>query len=111
MAACPQCGSRSIRLVINPLTWLAHLITERRASRCPRCGWRGWKHKKEWLHIPAAGILRGGSGHTGKTRVTRPASAGRAGDEVFKTVVRDGVAPPDLEAIDERMAESRHHHP
>jgi hypothetical protein len=120
MAACPQCGSRSIRLVINPLTWCAHLITERRASKCPRCGWRGWKHKKEWLHIPAAGILHGGTGHTAsdgpapRGRVTaapdsapRPKTSGPTRDAQFETVVTDGVNPPNLDAIDQDLAESR----
>lgn len=121
MAACPQCGSRSIRLVINPLTWFAHLITESRASKCPRCGWRGWKHRKEWLHIPAAGILRGGTGHSGDEVARRrrkgapdaaPAQDVNAGrgpihDRVFETVVSDGVAAPNLDAIDEKLAESR----
>jgi hypothetical protein len=68
MAACPRCGSRSIRLVINPLTWPAHVVTELRSSRCPRCGWRGWKHKSEWIHIRHAGVFAGGTGHTGKQR-------------------------------------------
>jgi DNA-directed RNA polymerase subunit RPC12/RpoP len=120
MAACPQCGSRSIRLVINPLTWFAHLITESRASKCPRCGWRGWKHRKEWLHIPAAGILRGGTGHSGDIVARRrkgapgagPAQDKKAGngpihDRAFETVVTDGAAAPDLDAIDLKLAESR----
>jgi hypothetical protein len=117
MAACPQCGSRSVRLVINPLTWFAHLITESRASKCPRCGWRGWKHKKEWLHIPAAGIFRGGTGHSGEpARPSRRSSPSAESpstarspiqDIEFETVVRDGVEAPDFGAIDQNLSEAR----
>ena len=32
MAACPRCGSRSVYLMMNPLTWVAHVVTDYRAN-------------------------------------------------------------------------------
>jgi hypothetical protein len=66
MSACPHCGSRSIRLIMNPLTWPVHVFGNRLRTKCPRCGWRGWQHKSQWLHIAHAGVLAGGTGHSGR---------------------------------------------
>jgi hypothetical protein len=115
-------------------------VTESRASKCPRCGWRGWKDKKEWLHIPAAGILRGGTGHAGGDPASRPVfvemdmtGADAAATDATPVIEEAELVPaavepkaPDFDAIDENLADvrtnqptyrsrrggrSRHHHP
>lgn len=52
MVACPKCGSRRVQRVQNVLALVVALVTPERRTRCPKCGWVGWKHVREWRLAP-----------------------------------------------------------
>jgi len=108
MPACRRCGSRSVEIVFNPLTFVAHVLTHERRTRCPRCGWTGWKHKKEWAHVAGAGIWRGAGGIQGNGHHRQSNSTHRVNDTppdaVFEKVA-GSHEPLDLGAIDRALDE------
>lgn len=109
MPACQHCGSRSVEIVLNPLTIFVHLLSNERRTRCPRCGWKGWKHKREWAHVVGAGIWRGAGGIQGPTHDEPSHSAHRVKDTppdaVFEKAVAEKRGAPDLAAVDRALDE------
>ena len=110
MPACRRCGSRSVEIVLNPLTFVAHVLTHERRTRCPRCGWTGWQHQKEWAHIAGGGIWRGaggvqGNGHGQQLNSTHGVNH-TPPDAMFEQVVAEAEdGAPDLAAVDSALDE------
>ena len=119
MPACPRCGSRSVKIVFNPLTVVAHLVSTERRTKCPRCGWKGWQGKKVWEHVPGAGLWRGAGGmgshpHRHKASASASASApdgdAAAGPEAPQIPPPEVDVTPELDAIDRALEEQEHTH-
>jgi hypothetical protein len=74
-----------VKLVMNPGTWPLHVIGDLLRAKCPRCGWVGWQHKSQWLHIHRAGVFAGGTGLTSRRSAPDSGEASNPPEEQHST--------------------------